>query len=159
MDQVRLLTNSYSQAPWRKQLQAILGFLLVLVMAALVVSVYLFVSSRAVVTGVEIQIMRNDMVEMRMKIEDYETALAYLTSEQVMKERADSMGFEPVDTGSILYLQVPGYVERKPAVLAPPPSPGTSRAPTLSAEYSESLVEWLRENILTPSGFLIEVGP
>lgn len=159
MDQVRQMTQAYSQAPWRKQLQVIVGFLLVLVMGALVISVYLYVSSRSVATGVEIRRMRDEMDDMRMAIEDYETTLAYLSSEKVMKERARSMGFEPVDTSKILYLRVPGYAGRTPAILAPPPSPVIAKPSTLSPEYSESLVEWLWKNILTPSGLLIEVRP
>ncbi len=41
MDGVRQLTQAYSQAPWRKQLQILGLFLLVVVLAALVAGIYL----------------------------------------------------------------------------------------------------------------------
>jgi hypothetical protein len=50
MDRVQSLTQAYSQAPWRKQMQIIGLFLLVLVLTALV-GIYLSVTARAAAVG------------------------------------------------------------------------------------------------------------
>jgi len=154
------MTNAYSQAPWRKQVQVAVGFLLVLVMAALVASVYLYVSSQAVASGVQVQTVQATMTSMRLAIEDYETELAKLTSEKVMAERAEDLGFEPVDPGTLRYLEVDGYGGRKPSVMAQPPAPKQTTTSVIeSDEYSETLLEWLTKNILTPSDLIKEIGP
>ncbi len=154
MDQVKTLTQAYSQAPWRKQLQLIVGFAIFGVMVALVAGVYLNVSARAVAAGNEIQIMQNDIQNMQRANSDLESQLAQVTSTKVMEDRARAMGFRPIKPEEIVYLQVSGYTNRQEANLAPPPGPMVVNSATLSPAYQESLLEWLRDNVLRPSGLL-----
>ncbi len=154
MDQVKSLTQAYSQAPWRKQLQLIVGFAIFGIMAALIAYVYLSVSAQAVAAGNDIQQMQVDIQNMQRTNSDLESQLAQVTSQQAMEERARSMGFKPVEAGEIVYLQVSGYSDRPEANLAPPPGPTVVNSHVLSPAYEESLLEWLRDNVLRPSGLL-----
>ncbi len=157
MESVKRLTQAYAQAPWRKQVQMIVFFLLILVMAALIAGIYLNISARAVAAGVEIQDLEDEIENAEREIQDLETKLAYLTSNSVMEERARDLGLEPVDPAQIEYLQVAGYPGRQGPALAPPPRPAVVSSSPLSAEFTESLVDWVWKNIIAPSGFL-EVG-
>jgi cell division protein FtsL len=154
MDQVKSLTQAYTQAPWRKQLQLIVGFAIFGVMVALIAGVYLNVSARAVAAGNEIQIMQNDIQNMQRMNSDLESQLAQVTSTKVMEDRARALGFRPIKPEEIVYLQVSGYTNRQEANLAPPPGPTVVTSPMLSPAYQESLLEWLRDNVLRPSGLL-----
>jgi cell division protein FtsL len=157
MENVMRLTQAYSQAPWRKQIQMIVFFLLVLVMVALVAGIYLSVSARAVAAGVEIQTIEQDIEAKQQAIQDLETELALMTSSSVMEERAQDIGLEPIGPDRIEYIEVPGYPGRQGPTMAPPPEPSVVTSPGLSSEFTESLIEWFVANVLRPSG-LLEVG-
>lgn len=154
MDQVKSITQAYSQAPWRKQLQLIVGFAIFGVIVAFVAGVYLNVSARAVAAGNEIQQMQDSILIMERTNADLESQLAQVTSTKAMEDRAQAIGFRPVEPGEIVYLQVSGYYNRQEANLAPPPGPTIVTSPALSPAYQESLLEWLRDNVLRPSGLL-----
>jgi cell division protein FtsL len=159
MDEVRSLTHAYSQAPWRKQVQVLVIFLLVVVFSALIASVYLYVKSQAVAAGVEAQTLHIEINETKLAVEDYESQLANLISEKVMAERAEALGYHPVEPDQIKYIRVPGYTPRQPEVMVPPPVQSRTSKTELSPAYSESLLDWLSKNILAPSGWFNEVEP
>jgi len=157
MENVKRLTQAYYQAPWRKQLQYIVFFLVVLVMGAVVAGIYLNVTARAVTVGQEIQVMQNQIDDLKRNIADNETSLAYLTSTSVMEERAKEMGFHPVEQGKIIYVMVPGYHERQEIHLASEPQQVIVSEQKLSPAFTVSLLEWLQQNIFNPSTVLAEV--
>src|SRR4030042_2744041 len=97
MENVKRFTQAYYQAPWRKQLQYIVFFLVILVMGAVVAGIYLNVTARAVTVGQEIQVMQNQIDELKRAIADKETNLAFLASTSVMEQRASELGFRPVE--------------------------------------------------------------
>jgi cell division protein FtsL len=148
MEQVQRITQAYTQAPWRKQMQ-ILGLLLaILVFAAVVAGIYLNVTARAASIGREIQQMQREMIVLRQSNADLESKLAAVSSASEMERRARGMGFQPIAMDQeILYVQVPGYVKRRPATLAPFTAPPLVSAPVLPAEYTESLFEWLQREL------------
>ena len=160
MYKVQSITQAYSQAPWRKQLQWIGLFMLALILAAMVAGIYLSVSAQASTAGREIQIMYGEMEEIRRNIEDSESQLAILNSNAVMEKRAEELNFYPVESADIFYLLVPGYIDPGQASLAKPPGVTIPRAPTISPEYTESLVEWLSARVFYPASSLVrEVEP
>lgn len=134
-------------------------FLLVIVFSALIASVYLYVKSQAVAAGVEAQTLHSKINDTRLAIEDYESQLANLTSETVMAERADAMGYDPVDADHIKYLEIQGYTPRQLEVMATPQAQSSTGKAELSPAYSESLLDWFSKNILAPSGWFNEVEP
>jgi len=169
MEQVKQITQAYSQTPWRKQLQVIVVFLLVVVSAALVAGIYLSVTSQAATLGRQIQDMQIRMEgsqrldvtkeedvnlvdvepieEIRIQIADLQGQLATNMSSAVMKEKAERMGYVPSNPEEMFYFKVPGYQGRPLAQLAPPPAPVTVNTTVLAPAYRESLIDWLEHQI------------
>ena len=157
MDRVQNLTQAYSQAPWRKQLQIIGLFLLFLVFVALIAGIYLNVTARAATIGRDIQSMQSDMADQEQVNADLQSQLALITSSAQMEKRAKAIGFETVEIDQSEYVMVPGYVNRRAIILAPAPSPIISSAPVIPPEYTESLFDWLHRQLLQSSFPFIEV--
>lgn len=143
MDRFENLARDYSQAPWRKQLQVIALFLLIVVLIALVAGVYLSISARTTAVGRDIQSMQGEIKTYDREIEDMQSQLARILSSSQMETRAQNLGFVPVPPDEIVYLSVPGYVERKAVVLAPTSERTVVRAIAMPPEYTESIFEWL----------------
>jgi cell division protein FtsB len=176
MKNLNQLTQAYSQAPWRKQMQMIGMILLLLVCVAIIAGIYLNVTARAAAVGRQIQEMQvrvygyhyltGDGSEEYVPIEELEqniaslnAQLAYLTSYQVVQERAKDLGLRQVDAEHIMYMQVPGYIERQTASLAPPPEPVIVSAPSVNPEFKESLFDWLGNEIRQTAKYFSEVQP
>ena len=159
MEGVIRVTQAYSQAPWRKQLQIALIFLVGLILVAVVAAVYLNVTAQAVTMGTDIQNMQWNMEQLKRTNEDLQTQLAYLTSSSTMEGRASKLGFKEVTPDQIIYIKVPEYSGREPVVLAPPAGPAVAPAVVLSPEYSQSLLDWFEKNVLKPAGIVAEVQP
>jgi hypothetical protein len=157
MENVKRLTQAYYQAPWRKQLQYIVFFLVILVMSAVVAGIYLNVTARAVTVGQEIQVMQDQIDVLKRVIADKETSLAFQTSTSVMEERAREMGFRPVGADRIIYVVVPGYRERQEIHLAPASHTTVVTETDLSPSFTVSLLEWLQVNVFNPTSVLAEV--
>jgi hypothetical protein len=175
MESVHQFRQAYLQAPWRRQLQIALTFLLVLISVAIVAYIYLSVTTRAAAVGREIQYMQVQMAgyhllteqnigdmpieELRQNIVDLESQLGELTSFEVMDRRAQELGLVPVNPDQIVYVEVPGYLEQQPAVMAPPPEPVIVSAAGISPNFRESLIEWLEMEILQTAQILKEARP
>jgi hypothetical protein len=143
---VNHLVHAYKMAPWRVQRQWIGGFLLALVTLAMVAGLYLDVTARAAIAGREIQDLTALMMVLQHESADLQTELGTLTSTGVMEQRALNLGFRPMEPQEAEYLVVPGYAAPQPAILAALPQPGLS-APTIPAEYTQSLIEWFDKQI------------
>jgi hypothetical protein len=160
MNRVYSLTQAYSQAPWRKQLQWIGLFLLILVLAALIAGIYLSVTARTATIGRQIQGVYTEMEVVERNIEDLHTQLAYLTSKTVMEERALELGFQPVGSEQMIYLAVEDYYRPEQATLGSIPGTVLPGEPILAPEYTQSLFDWLRERVFEPAApLLVEVAP
>ena len=150
MDQVLKITQAYSQIPWRKQIQSVVVFLVLLVLCLVIAMIYVNVNAEAVVVGREIQDMQLSIEELERSITDKESQIAYITSAVEMERRALEMNFQPVDPGVASYIVIPGYAGRLEAVLAPPSVPAASQTRILSPEYTLSLVDWLKRELYLP---------
>ncbi len=160
MNDVQRFTQVYTQAPWRKQLQMIGLFLVLLILAALVAGIYLSVSARTAEIGRSIQGMRYQIEIIKRGNADLSTQLADITSDEVMRKRASELGFHPLETGDeVLYLIVPGYSDRQPVNIEPAPSLALPSNPSLPSDYTQSLLDWLRERVFEPAAPLLEAKP
>ena len=139
---VNHFVHAYRMAPWRVQRQWIGAFLLSVVMLAMVASLYLDVTAQAAIAGREIQNLAFETGAVQQASADLQTQLASLTSASVMEQRALDLGYRAVEPEEMEYLMVPGYVHTQPDILAIVPQPGL-RAPTISPEYTQSLLDWL----------------
>jgi len=147
MDQIESITQAYSQAPWRRQLQFIGLFSLLLVLIALIAGIYLNVSAKTATKGRSIQTMREEIDVLDREIEDLQSQLAVMLSSTVMENRAIALGYVPVLENHTIYLEVPGYIRRQPVVLAPFSRRSVISAPVLPPEYTESLIAWLKKQL------------
>jgi hypothetical protein len=144
--QATQIIHAYKQAPWRIQRQWIGAFLLIVIGAAMIAALYLDVTARTALAGREIQQLRIEVAEIQRQNADLETRLADLTSTAVMQERAIELGYRTVLPGELDYVPVPGFVEPEPEILraAEDTFPHVRTRP---AEYTQSLLEWLNEQI------------
>ena len=83
-------------------------------------------------------------------IADKQAQLASLTSSVEMERRAVDLGFRPVAADEIVYLVVPGYHGRQTAVMAEINHVFVSTPPTLSPDFTISLLDWLQQKISLP---------
>jgi cell division protein FtsL len=159
MQRLADIAQSYTQAPWRKQLQFIGLFSLVLVLIALVASIYLNISARSAAVGRDIQSMQKRIDEIDQEIEDLQSELAFMMSADEMEERTNEMGFYPLSSDQLVYMTIPGYVERLPAVIAPYSGRVVVGAPVLPPEYTESVFDWLKRQVVQLPAPEFEVQP
>lgn len=159
MNHLENLAQTYAQAPWRRQLQFIGLFLLLLVSIALVAGIYLNVSAKTAAVGREIQSMQDQIEDLDREIEDLQSQLATVLSSSEMEARALKMGFAPLAADQTVYLKIPGYAARQPAVLAPNTQRTLVSAPVLPAQYTESLLDWARRQLENLPNLLSEVKP
>lgn len=143
---VNHLVHAYKVAPWRVQRQWIGNALLVVVVLAMVATLYLDVTSQAAIAGREIQDLTASISVSQQASADLQTQLALLTSAHAMEKRALEIGFRPMKSGEAEYLVVPGYSVLEPDILSSTPVLQLS-ALTVPPEYSESLLDWADKKI------------
>jgi len=141
------LSQAFKQAPWRSQIQLVGLFLLGLVLVILVAGIYLTISGQAAEAGLETYNLSYDRDSLERSIADSKAQLALLTSSSVMEGRAQTMGFVEADPADVVYVTVPGYTGRQTAILAPPPGITQAQPAVVTADYRESLWDWLFQGI------------
>ncbi len=149
---VGYLVHAYRQAPWRIQRQWLGGFLLGVLAIAMVSSLYLDITAQAAISGREIQGLTSDISSIEQGNADLQTRLAELNSDALMEKRAKDLGYEPVDPTQLQYIIVPGYAAPQPDILAVAPALQPS-APTIAPQYTESLIEWLQQELQPAPSF------
>jgi hypothetical protein len=165
MNYVNNLRQTYAQATWRKQLQLIGAFSLSLVLIWMVAALYLDVTARAAAMGREIQELqvrsssyalsavanaddeKLSIEELRQINRDLEAQLALITADATMRARAEKLGFEPIASEQILYLQAPGYAPRQVMQAAPPPGLSVGNYPT-APPMPQPMLSWLHERYI-----------
>jgi cell division protein FtsL len=158
MNHLENLAQSYSQAPWRRQLQFIGLFSLFLVSVALVAGIYLSISAKSAAVGRDIQGMQSDIEEIDRDIEDLQSQLATILSSSAMEARALQLGFTLLPAEQTVYLKIPGYAARQPVTLAPNPQRTVVSAPVLPAQYTESLLDWAKQYLNALPALLTEAN-
>jgi len=151
MDEVLKITQAYSLIPWRKQIQNVGMFLVILVLCLVIAMIYVNVNAEAVVVGREIQDMQASIEKLDRSISTKQSQVAYITSAIEMEKRALELNFKPVDSGEVLYIVIPGYAGRTEAVLAPPSVPAATQTRVISPEYTLSLVDWVKQELYLPA--------
>jgi len=142
--------HAYKQAPWRTQLQWIGIFLLILVTIAAIAGVYLSVSERAATTGRQIQNLEEEITLLEIENNDLASQLASIKSIKNMQARVEELDMVRVDPQQALYLEIPGYVPKEAAVLAPPARSDTRETPVLLPEFTASLWDWFLSKLSQP---------
>jgi len=141
------LLQAYRESPWRVQLRWIGFFLAGLTLVALVAGLYLFVSAQATEAGYQIKRLQATLEAQTLEIANLRSELAYLTSANVMEQRARDLGFRPADMSQALYVPVDPSLARPEPQLAPPPS-SSQRESLIKPAYRQSLWDWLVYDLL-----------
>ncbi len=151
MTNVTQIVQHVRQAHWRVQRQWIGLFLLGLVAVSMVAGIYLNITVRATLAGREVLSLQNQLIDDQRANSDQETILAGLTSVASMQQRAEAMGFKPVDPGTITYVVVPGYVPQTSVDMSQPEadSQGQSQKPVILPAYTESLFDWITRTLVS----------
>jgi cell division protein FtsL len=147
MNHLETFAQTYAQAPWRRQLQIIGLFSLILVSIALIAGIYLNVSAKATAVGRDIQTKQDQIETLDREIEDLQSQLATVLSSTEMEARALKMGFAPIPAEQTVYLMIPGYADRQPIMLAPNSQRTLVSAPVLPERYTESLFDWAKRRL------------
>jgi cell division protein FtsL len=150
MQNFNRLIHAYKQAPWRTQRQRIGVFLLVVLLFSMVAALYLNITASAAIIGRQIQEIETIIAENKRTNANLESEIAAHLAKENVEERALSLGYETVAPENIEYLVVPGYKEPEPFQLAMAPAP-KHHAPTVPPEYTQSLLDWLDQNLFTPA--------
>jgi cell division protein FtsL len=138
--------QAYATTPWRRQVQVIGLFSAFVVVVALVASAYLWVSSLAATYGRQVQEIQATAQVVEENIEDLNARLGELTTTERMQQLAEENGYQQLTSASLEYLVVPGYPEEQPLVISPEDlSLPVANRQELPAEYTESLIDWVRE--------------
>jgi len=154
MNNVTQIVRKVHQAPWRVQRQWVVVFLLGLVIIAMVAGVYLSVTVRATLAGREVQMLLNpslinqypdtqpNSIATNQRINsELEMQLAYLSSVESMRKRAEAMGFQTAGSDDMIFVAVSGYVGPASVDLSTPGSSHTA-APIILPEYTESWFDY-----------------
>ena len=151
MEPLNYFNHASPQAPWRIERQWISISLLIVLGFAMIATMYLMVSSQAAIVGREIQNLRAKITITEHKNADLQTELARLTAKNEVERRAYALRFRPVEMGELEYLYVPGLAMSDEIVLATTPDLQPS-PPSISPEYTQSLLDWIDERIHLASG-------
>lgn len=141
------IVQAFKQAPWRVQVRTIGLYLLGLVIVLVIASVYLSISGRAAAAGLRAYQMNLERQNVERQIADRKARIAILTSAMVMEQRATELGFKRITAGDVVYMEIPGYLGKQSAVLAPPPGIKETEEMTLKFIYRQSLWDWLFSGI------------
>ncbi|NLN69228.1 MAG: hypothetical protein GX142_00360 [Chloroflexi bacterium] len=141
------ILQAYQQAPWRTQIQWVGLFLLGLVLIASITGVYLNISAQAATSGRRIQFLEYEIDVINNEIAELTSLLAKEKSVEVMKSKAEAMGYVPLNPYDAVYLEISGYNPLANVVLAPPRVNTVSETPTILSSYKTSLWQWLVQNI------------
>ena len=159
MDRIENIALAYAQAPWRKQLRFVGLFSLGLVFLALLAGIYVILSANIATVGRDIQAKNAGIDDIDWQIEEMQSRLARIQSTEAMAQRARAMGFKQVDTETIVYLPVQGYVKQEPVTLAPKTAPQVSGAVVVPQRYTETIFDWLKRQSAWLPFSLSEVLP
>jgi hypothetical protein len=141
------MVNAYKQAPWRSHIQRLGIYLTLLVGLVLVAGFYLFVTEKAAAAGVAIQDLEYEKGRIEREIATMNTNIAYLTSNKIMTQRAEELGFKSSSPSISLYIPVDGYQKRDISEL-----PGSATAVglpnnILQPMYTQSIWDMITSNI------------
>lgn len=141
------LKQAYNQAPWRIATQRGVLFFIIAILGASVLWVMVNVTIQAAAAGLEIQHLEEKREGLVRQIANRRADIAKHTTSAVMKERAEKLGFEPINPENVIYLVVSGYQGRETLLETTLSSP-VNPQPIIKPVYTQSLSEWLMKGIM-----------
>lgn len=141
------LFQAYRQTPWRQQIQWISWIFVAFITLGIVFAIALTITGEERAASLTTLSLDEDKGRLEREIPDLRARLAYLTSAQVMEQRALPLGFKPVKPESIVYMVIPGYQGRTAADVPLNPTRAELFAERIiKPSYKESLWEWFYQS-------------
>lgn len=123
---------------WLTEAQAVAGWGVILILAALLGAIYLNQASRIAAIGRRVQIQQSELDELKRVNGELERQIAEAQSLERLQQEAARLGFQPAQTDEIEYIVIPGYPLEE---TAPPPPAATAEAPVIPETMWEAV--WL----------------
>jgi len=140
------LIQAYSNSPRRQKLQIIGGVFLAIVIAAVMLILYLVMSSRVVFMGRQLQEAKSDIDQLVYLSVNYQNQIDKLSRFELMEARADELGFRPPYPGEVFYVPVAG-IESADEVVVFQDDNSSAVINVDLPDYHQSLIEWVGEQL------------
>ncbi len=129
---------------WLTEAQAVAGWGVILVLAALLGAIYLNQASRIAAIGRRVQIQQSDLDELKRVNGELEREIAEAQSLERLQQDATRLGFQPAQPDEIEYIVIPGYPLEE---VAPQPPAPAETAPIAPETMREAVWLTLRQSV------------
>ncbi len=141
------LIQAYSNSPRRQKLQIIGGIFMAIVSAAVMLILYLVMSSRVIFMGRQLQQAKTDIDHLVYLSVNYQNQIDRLSRFEVMEARADELGFRPPYPGEVFYVPVAGLESADEVVVVFQDDNPSAIINVNLPDYHQSLIEWVGEQL------------
>jgi hypothetical protein len=141
------LIQAYSNSPRRQKLQIIGSILLAIVIAAVMLILYLVISSRVVFMGRQLQQAKSDIDQLIYLSVNYQNKINRLSRFEEMERRAVELGFRPAYPGEVFYVPVAGIENEEQVVVVFQDESPSAVINVDLPDYHQSLIEWIGEQL------------
>lgn len=141
------LIQAYSNSPRRQKLQIIGGIFMAIVVAAVMLILYLVISSRVVFMGRQLQQAKSDIDQLVYLSVNYQNQIDKLSRFEVMEQRADELGFRPPYPGEVFYVPVAGIESEEQVVVVFQDDNPAAVINVNLPDYHQSLIDWIGEQL------------
>ncbi len=114
--------------------QAAAGWGVILILGALLGTIYLTQASRTAAVGRRVQILQNDLIDLKRENNELEQKIAETQSLERLQATAAALGFVPANPEDVEFLVIPNYPVGEPAnplAIAPEATPAPATARTM----------------------------
>jgi cell division protein FtsL len=141
------LIQAYSNSPRRQKLQIIGGIFMAIVVAAVMLILYLVISSRVVFMGRQLQQAKSDIDQLIYLSVNYQNQIDKLSRFEVMEKRADELGFRAPYPGEVFYVPVAGIESEEEVVVIYQDDASSAVINVNLPDYHQSLIDWVGEQL------------
>jgi hypothetical protein len=144
--------RAFKQAPWREQLRLLASGLAAIFGLMAMLGLFIFTGAQSAEAGLRVQSLIRERDHLLRQLESQETELAGKQSEVWMRQRAEELGFAPVDPKDIVYLAVPSVPETESVYVSPTSFLFGGEKITIAPAYRETLLEWIIRTFIPGGG-------
>ncbi len=141
------LIQAYSNSPRRQKLQIVGGIFMAIVSAAVMLILYLVMSSRVIFMGRQLQQAKTDIDHLIYLSVNYQNQIDRLSRFELMEARADELGFRPPYPGEVFYVPVAGLESAEKVVVVFQDDNPSAIINVNLPVYHQSLIEWAGEQL------------
>jgi len=141
------LNQALRQAPWRTQAQATSLLMALVIVVAVIGTLYLAQASRTAAAGRRLQDLEDQRQTLEQQNAQLRAEIASLRSVPRLIAQAEAVGYRPATTQDLEYMPMPGPAPSVSATATPFPT-----AAELAPAYEETLADWLTRRMAVITG-------